>query len=428
MIALAYILSGLSLLMSVLLLIQTKHPVGWLVLAPKLAAGALSPVWAVVGAVGALIGWGYQALWAIPMGILGAGMMIGYVWRCTWDHNGFEKAFGARWSDQILPQQARHMVQKRWSWFLRMNASPAPSWERNVAFWTVPDTDRQLLCDVWRPADGNVSGLAFVYLHGGAWSIADKDWGTRPFFRHLVAQGHTVMDVAYRLVPEAEIYGMVGDVKRAIAWIKTEASRYGVDPNKIVLGGASAGGHLALLAVYTPQHPELTPEDLKNVDLSVCGVVSYYGPSDLLASYREWKLEQLVGQPPVPIGANSDHKMSTRDGGRIDALLGGHPQDAPHMYELASPVTHVHPGCPPTLLIQGKQDFVVHVDATCALYTKLVESGVPAMNVVYPWTDHAFDLIVPQINPAAQSALYDVDRFLALLLNKDCGAPLVGTI
>jgi acetyl esterase/lipase len=65
----------------------------------------------------------------------------------------------------------------------------------------------------------------------------DKDFGTRPFFRHLVAQGHTVMDVAYRLCPEVDIYGMIGDVKRAIAWIKAEASCYGVNPEKIVLGG-----------------------------------------------------------------------------------------------------------------------------------------------------------------------------------------------
>jgi acetyl esterase/lipase len=89
------------------------------------------------------------------------------------------------------------------------------------------------------------------------------------------------------------------------------------------------------------------------------------------------------------------------------------------MYQLASPITHVHLGCPPTLLFQGKQDFVTSVDATRALHTKLVGSGVPAINVVFPWTDHGFDLAFPQINPAAQSALYDVDRFLALLSTKD---------
>ena len=419
MIALAYILSGLSLLMSVLFLIHAKNLLGWIVLIPKLTAGALSPIWVILGAVGALIGWVYGAFWAVPMGIVGAGMMIWYVWRCTRGHQGFEKAFGAGWTDQVLPQQAKLMAQRRWTWFLKMKASPEPSWERDVHFWTIPDTDRQLLCDIWRPADGNVSGLAFVYLHGSAWAIGDKDMYTRPFFHHLAAQGHTVMDVSYRLCPEVDIYGMVGDVKRAIAWMKANASRYGVDPEKIVLGGGSAGGHLALLAGYTPEHPELTPEDVKSADLSVCGVISYYGPTDLLVVYQYMNLQKLIGLPPVPIGKNLEPSQRLRYAARFDILLGGWPQDVPDMYQLASPITHVHPGSPPTLLIQGQQDHVTSPDATCELHTKLVESGVPAINVVYPWTPHAFDLLFPQINPPAQSALYDVDRFLALLLNKD---------
>jgi acetyl esterase/lipase len=103
----------------------------------------------------------------------------------------------------------------------------------------------------------------------------------------------------------------------------------------------------------------------------------------------------------------------------LDILLGGHPEEVPEVYQLTSPLTHVHPDCPPTLLIQGDKDILVDVDTTYVFHNKLVASGVPAVNVVFPWTDHAFDLILPQVNPAAQSALYDVDRFLALLLNKD---------
>jgi acetyl esterase/lipase len=417
---LATILSGLSLLMSVLLVIkQPKFPLSFWLLLPKLCAGTLSPYWAIMGAVGAIIGGISGAYWAIPMGILGAGMMIWYVWRCTRDHKGFEKAFGAGWADQIPPEQAKRMVQKRWTWFLKMKASPEPVWERDIPFWTIPGTDRQLLCDIWRPANGDVSGLAIVYIHGGAWFIWDKDYYTRPFFRHLVAQGHTVMDVSYRLCPEVDIYGMIGDVKRAIAWIKANASRYGVNPGKIVLGGASAGGHLAQLAGYASEHPELTPDDIKNADLSVCGVISYYGFTDVLAIYQYLNLQQSEDQPPVPVGTNLGSTGGMRYMSRFDVLFGGWPQDTPYMYQLASPVTHVHPGCPPTLLIQGEQDIFCPVDATCAHYAELVESGVPAINVVFPWTNHAFDLLLPQISPPAQSALYDVDRFLALLLNRE---------
>ena len=127
------------------------------------------------------------------------------------------------------------MVQKRWTWFLKMKAEPEPSWERDIPFWTIPGTDRQLLCDLWRPADSKVSGLAFIYLHGSGWAALDKDVGTKSFFRHLVAQGHTVMDVAYRLIPEVDIHGMVADAKRAVAWIKAHAEKYGLNPEKIVL-------------------------------------------------------------------------------------------------------------------------------------------------------------------------------------------------
>jgi acetyl esterase/lipase len=403
--------------MSILLVVDLKSPLGVFAWFPKLVAGALSPIWAVMGVAATVIGWIYGAFWSIPMGIVGTGVMLWYVWRSAQDHTGFEDAFGAGWEDQIPIQQAERLAKRRWSFYLKIKTSPKPVWERDIPFWTVPDSDRQLLCDIWRPADGNVSGLAFVYFHGSGWYLFDKDLGTRPFFRHLVSQGHTVMDVAYRLYPEVDIYGMIADVKRAVAWMKTNASSYGVDPEKIVLGGGSAGGHLALLGAYAPGHPELTPEDVKGVDLSVCGVTTHYGPTDLLAMYRHTNQQIFVGQPPVSIDSESNRSM--QDGGRLDMLLGGHPQDVPDMYQLASPPTHVDPDCPPTLLFHGSHDVLVPADATSALHTNLVDAGVPAINVIFPWTDHGFDLIFPQINPAAQSALFDVDRFLALLLNKD---------
>jgi len=423
MIILATILSGLSLLMSFLLLIRLKVTKPGLILwFLKLPAGALSLYWAIIGAVGALLGWVSGALWAIPIGILGAGMMIWYVRGVSRDNNGFENAFGASWSDHIKPDQPKHMVKRRWTPFLMMKALPEYSCERDITFWTIPGTERELLCDIWRPSDGNVSSLAFIYFHGSGWHIGDKDLGTRPFFSHLVAQRHTVMDVSYRLCPEVDIYEMIGDVKRAIAWMKANANRYGVDPEKIVLGGGSAGGHLAMLTGYAPQHPELTPDELKSADLSVHGVISYYGPTELLAFYQNTG-QQRIKQPRdgyfPPVSKDLDAPKSLRNAGRLDILLGGHPEEVPDMYQLASTTSHIHPGCPPTLLIQGEHDRSVPVSATCAFFKKLVDSGVPAINIVLPWTDHGFDLLFPQVNPAAQSALYDVDRFLAIMVNKN---------
>jgi acetyl esterase/lipase len=79
---------------------------------------------------------------------------------------------------------------------------------------------------------------------------------------------------------------MVDDAKRAIAWMKAQGPAYGVNPQRVVVGGGSAGGHLGLLAAYTPTEAALTPPDVQGHDLSVRAVISCYGPTDLRAYYE----------------------------------------------------------------------------------------------------------------------------------------------
>ncbi len=148
LIILAYIFFSLSLLMSVLLFIRMKPPWGFILLSFKSVAMGLSRFWAIMGTVGAIIGLVFQAFWAFLIGIIGAIIMSLYVWRCTRDSKGFENAFGVGWLDLIQPEQATLMLQKRGSWFLKTKTSLKPSWERDVPFWTIPGTDRQLLCDI----------------------------------------------------------------------------------------------------------------------------------------------------------------------------------------------------------------------------------------------------------------------------------------
>ena len=60
--------------------------------------------------------------------------------------------------------------------------------------------------------------------------------------------------------------------------MKANADQYRVDPKKIVLGGASAGGHLSMLAAYAPYHPLMTPEEVRSYNSVAGGFLSYYGP------------------------------------------------------------------------------------------------------------------------------------------------------
>jgi acetyl esterase/lipase len=216
------------------------------------------------------------------------------------------------------------------------------------------------------------------------------------------------MDVAYRLCPEVDLWEMVGDVKRAVAWLKANAGQYGVDPDKIVLAGGSAGAHLALLAAYTALNPLYTPDDLREIDLSVKGVVSYYGPTDLETFFQDG-----FGRVNLPSETEKIQKN----------LLGGLFVNRPEVYHQASPVAHISPDCPATLIFQGSHDMGVPVESTRLFCQKLVDSGVPSLYVEFPQTDHGFDLQLrvlklgdgSQYSAAAQAAAFDLDRFLALM-------------
>jgi dipeptidyl aminopeptidase/acylaminoacyl peptidase len=110
-----------------------------------------------------------------------------------------------------------------------------------------------------------------------------------------------------------------------------------------------------------------------------------------------------------------DTKKNMSNAGRMDTLLGGHLHEVPEVYALASPVTHVSPDSPPTLLIQGIPDVYTPAAATRELHRRLVECGVPAVNIMYPLTNHAFDMLLPQMSPPTHAALFYLERFLALM-------------
>jgi acetyl esterase/lipase len=316
---------------------------------------------------------------------------------------------------------------------LRLPKSPEPVLQQNISFYTIPGTNRQLLCDIWQPPKNvKQSGVAFIYLHGSAWVVLDKDYGTRTFFKHLTQQGHVIMDVAYRLFPETDFMGMVHDAKHAIAWMKANAADYNINPETIVIGGGSSGGHISLLAAYTQTNKQFMPADLEGVDSSVKAVISLYGPADLVNTYYHTcqhlttksalstnKKGESSGMPAwVQKSMSKDfHRLGfdkEEEPGMLTPILGGNPEEKPEAYAMFSPVTHVHKDCPATLFIHDEQDILAPVKATRHLYSKLKEVGVPVVLHVLPQTDHAFDLILPKLSPSAHNAYYDVERFLAL--------------
>jgi acetyl esterase/lipase len=99
----------------------------------------------------------------------------------------------------------------------------------------------------------------------------------------------------------------------------------------------------------------------------------------------------------------------------ISAWLGGTPDEIPDIYHMASPLSHIGSHCPPTLLINGEYDVVMGPGQHYHLAAALRQADIPVVHVAFPYTNHGFDIILPQWSPTAQAALYDVERFLAFL-------------
>lgn len=433
---LATVLGCLAALMNIPLFIQFRWPAAamW---GLKVFTSALSPVLILLGVLIFIVGF---ATGSDFIKILGLFVVIMYLWhtiivtRPPLPSGNFQQAFGPDWKNRIDHGLKKHFLSSRR--ILKLPNVPNSRMEQNFPFSTIPGTQRQLLCDLWQPPLNIApSGLAFIYLHGSAFYFLDKDLGTRPFFGHLAAQGHVIMDVAYRLFPETDMMGMVHDVKRAICWMKENAGLYGVNPHRIVVGGGSAGGHLALLAAYTASNPKFTPKELQGIDLSVCAVISLYGTTDLEAVYYHTNQHLTTRSIPgrqkkrVPtkmpgwmvksLGKDFDRlgfNKGFENAGALAPLLGGHPDECPETYAVFSPINHVHSDCPPTLLIHGEHDIMAPVKSTRLLQQRLLQVKVPVVMHILPQTDHAFDLVLTKISPAAHNSIYDVEQFIALMV------------
>ena len=436
--------ASINLLLARFALIRLHQPTTvplWLI---KVFMSAISPILFLFGLSIVIVGLLNNSLPAIVIGSCSSLLYLLHIIKVTQAPDaltGLEKISNVPGRNRIPAEKKAHFLPNRY--VLRLPGSPDPIFEQNIPFYTIPDTNRHLLCDMWQPPKRiKKSGLVFIYLHGAAWAVLDKDYGTRTFFRHLAAQGHVIMDVAYRLFPETNFMGMVNDTKHAIAWIKANATRYKIDPAKIVIGGGSSGAHIALLAAYTNSTKLFTPLDLKQTDLSVRGVVSLYGQSDLKATYYH-TCQHIIARSSLaqkekngPGGmpswlqksfSKNFHRLGFDkevEPGMLAPMLGGSPAEKPEAYSLFSPIRYVDEDCPATLIIHGKQDILAPVNAICELHSRLRQAGVPVAMHLLPQTDHAFDLIMPKISPSAHNAIYDVERFLAMMAANE---PVTGT-
>jgi acetyl esterase/lipase len=244
--------------------------------------------------------------------------------------------------------------------------------------------DEQILrLDLYQSSRAPQPSPCVIVIHGGSWRSGDSQQlaSLNPY---LAARGYVVAAINYRLTPRWRFPAARDDVIAALNFLKAHADSLGIDPQKFVLLGRSAGGELALLVAYTQHDP------------AIRGVVSFYGPTDM---YWSW---EHPGNPLV---------IDTHD--ILKAYLGGSPEEFSANYDAASPIRFVDSSTPPTLLIHGGRDELVSPRQSERLAERLAEVGVPHFVLRLPWATHAGDFNFS--GPMGQISTYAVERFLSAM-------------
>ena len=236
--------------------------------------------------------------------------------------------------------------------------------EPNVAY---DGADPQQVMDIIRPADNAVHpGVLFV--HGGGFRAGSRKGYIKQCIR-LAELGYVTATADYRLAPKAPFPAAVYDVKAAVRYLRANAARLNLNPQKIGATGGSAGGHLVLFLGVTGNVPEFegTGENREQSSRVQC-VVSMYGPSDLTKSYGR----SVDAAEVLPL------------------FLGGDLAHAREAHLRASPLSWVTPDAAPTLAIQGTKDRYVNYEQSVWIIERLLSVGVEAEMETIEGADHGF--------------------------------------
>jgi acetyl esterase/lipase len=233
---------------------------------------------------------------------------------------------------------------------------------------------KSLLMDLRLPDEGTLHPV-ILYLHSGAWITGDRGGG--PAIREA-ARGYAVASIDYRLAPQYTWPAQLEDCKAAVRWLRANAERFHLDPNRIAVFGTSAGGHLGAMLGTTRDRPEFEGLQLGNPQFSsaVSAVIDLYGPSDLV------KLDQqkLVCFP----GLNGNDSFMPPS-----LLLGCAIQQCKEKAATANPITYVAETNPPFLIMHGLRDCLVPWQQSQILHEALRGKGVDSTLLLLPTAQHA---------------------------------------
>jgi acetyl esterase/lipase len=238
-------------------------------------------------------------------------------------------------------------------------------WEPDLEY-SNPAT--RLALDIVRPRAASGPLPAIVLIHGGGFRAGNRE-SYLPLCIKLAQRGYATATVTYRLSPGHQFPAPVYDVKAAVRWLRANAARFGIDPDRIGVTGGSAGGTLALFVGLTPGVAELEGPG-GNLDQSsrVSCVVNFYGATDFTKSYG--KSVDAADVLPLFLGGDLEHARTA------------------HLR--ASPLYWVSPNAAPVLSIHGTVDRYVAHEQSVWITERLRAAGVEAELETIEGADHGF--------------------------------------
>lgn len=295
---------------------------------------------------------------------------------------------------------------------LTLGCTPSPQSQirQNITYTTYssPQGQQELLLDLYLPASNRQQpSPVILYIHGGGWLKNSKANCPAPA---LVEAGYAVACINYRYSSQALFPAQIEDVKKAVVWLKNNANKYNLNPDKIGVLGDSAGGHLsALLGTSSAAKALEDPATFSPESTKVQAVAAWYPPTDFTQvppAFDEPITEEVLRR-------NQD-KPWFHYTEATNLLLGGPISQKRAEAKLANPITYVDANDPPFLLIHGELDRVVPISQSEILYQALKAKQVPVKFLRIADLKHSFvGEKGEQINPQLlEPTLTFFDRYL----------------
>jgi acetyl esterase/lipase len=261
---------------------------------------------------------------------------------------------------------------------------PAPTVRDVASARSDSTTGRGHLLDLSLPPNATAPSPVVIFTHGSAWFADNGRYDAQGLAAALHASGYAVAGVAIRSSRQAKFPAQLHDIKAAIRWLRANAAKHRLDPDRIAILGESSGGWTAAMAAVTGDVPELEgSEGTTGVSSAVQAAIAFYPPTDFL-QMDAWALRPCDPAAAIGRGAFCHDAPSSPE----SQLVGCAIQTCPDAVQRANPIRYISRADPPIMIVHGGSDPLVPHAQGELLYQALNKACRDAVFISMPVAGH----------------------------------------